>query len=315
MKESRTFITICAPTEGGGMEIKMKRKLMYLILILGLSVLTACGNKATEVSDAGEKLGDDINKAVETSGEEVTYLLSKVKYRYDGEDEYYYDEKGMLLKMIYTYPNSDEKSYAYVLTEYDEKGNPILEEDVFEFDRCLVVERTEYENTYDGEGNLRSTVGKKTTGTEVIIEYNENGKVIKRSEDGSDIIYEYDENDLLIRKRYVYPDRETISEYNEMGDVISTEVRNVEGELIVSDKYKYEYQYDDNGKMIKKTEYDVTDSSESEVETVGEENIRVYTYEYDEHGNLIRETLDSLQQKDETIYEYITLELPKENGV
>lgn len=243
---------------------KMKRKLMYLVLILSLSVLTACGGATTEISDIGEELGEVTQIPAEASDEEVTYLLSKVKYSSGDEDEYYYDENGVLLKEMHTYRDSDEKSYAYLLTEYDEKGNPVLEEDVFEFDRYLLVERTEYENTYDAEEKLLSALGKKSTGDNVYIEYeyNENGKVIKESEDREnngnryrfrDMIYEYDENDLLIRKRYVFQYSESIDEYNEKGDRISSETRDEQWETYSSSKYKYEYQYDDIGNMIQKS--------------------------------------------------------------
>ena len=301
----------------------MKRKVLSLILGIGLSCLVACAPKTevaenveqevVETTEGTEDVAETTQESEEVVGEEsnepemeTIYLLEKTTMYYEeefeGTIERSYNEAGKLM----------------VDVQKDAGGN--------------VLNKTEYE--YDEEGNEIKRYQSSEDGSywsQSEKEYDESGKVIKEissnsySEGTSTIAYEYDEKDLL-KKTITYDSNgkeNKISEYDKYGELIlerhinSGELYTMDseydenGNLLKGDMYlndslmnSMEFEYDENGNMIKSKDTTYYQGEVSHSESI---------LEYDENGNMI---LKIGYNEDGTIsfrhiYEYISMEVEK----
>ena len=168
-------------------------------------------------------------------------------------------------------------TYEY---SYDERGNLIKE---IYTDRLKNVSTSEY--AYDTKGDMTSAIYTDSKGNSVynhfICEYNENGKLTKKThtEDGKGTTsyeYNYDEKGNLVKTVVTYPDKNQSVydyKYDDNGNVIR-ESHNYD----YKNKYVVENTYDEKGDLIK---YVYTTPS-------GYTHTKNYTYTYNTNGNLIR---------------------------
>lgn len=215
------------------------------------------------------------------------------------EEEYEYDEDGILLKEKETrytvYEDMPEMNNTMV-TEvgYNAQGDMIkwsgrihYEED--EDDSEDAVSENTYEYEYDAEGRVIKAIG--YADAEVIYTeeyaYDANGRKIKETYDAPEYKkmvweYEYDENGNRVKNKY-----DETYEDGSAGTHILTELF-------------YEYEYDDAGKVKKWTSYD----KENPEQICGE-------CEYDADGNAIRIiSYDSDGHSEGNEYEYIEMQIP-----
>jgi len=137
---------------------------------------------------------------------------------------------------------------------------------------------------------------------EIVIEYNENDKVIKTDNgDGYYETYEYSAEGNLVTAN-IYEENVLIGyntfEYNSSNQLIKINYLNTNDEV----QTYYIHEYDNNGNVIKKTQYGTNDAI-----------VLYFTYEHDSYGNMISEKyywadyqtgLISTDEYDETTYEY-----------
>ena len=296
--------------------LKMKKRFISMMLILGLCFTTACGGGQTESS----KVAADAEGSSQTESEEAAlereeateeatetegvYVLSKVTIE-DNQGvvfsvyEYHYDDKGNLLSADKSNKYGETDS-SVVKEEYDEHGNRVVYDETYTTaeDTYQLHIESEYEYDADGKVLLEKSHDDLDGTSYTRYEYDEEGKLV-RKERGSIYddtyvlssydIYEYDENGVL-KKETMYDEDDAFTcaaEYNENGEKIKTKFEYAE---IV-----FEYEYDENGLVLKSLSY-----TNGELEDIKEKI-------YDENGNVITETYYDADGniKNITKYEYI----------
>ena len=230
--------------------------------------------------------------------------------RHDGDrgiyvqDKYTYDNVGNLI--VYESVSADHnRKETY---EYDEAGDMIRFVEYFDDD---LYRRTEYE--YDAAGRLKSDTvynadGDMCGGEAHEYEYDEEGNVTSDVTSGfynpnmdiniRQVFYsnecQYDKAGNMVKEiHYITDDMYYLSEweYDEKGRLL-TEIKYFDDGITVHTKD--EYEYDSNGKRIKRirTEY-------------GETEEEITEYYYDEWGNLIEEKTGEKSITYEYEYEFV----------
>ena len=119
-----------------------------------------------------------VENVYDASGRCVKSLIKDEDGVLEGTYEYTYDDKGRVVKTVFTYLDNDEPQATIIENVYDEKGNVIKE-------------------SYNANG--------EESFTNYSYIYNENGTIAKRIVDGeSEYVFSYDENGKLIK--VVYPE-------------------------------------------------------------------------------------------------------------
>lgn len=216
------------------------------------------------------KLGSnrDIQTVTQMSYDKDNNLLSKDIY-YSGAEKpkisikYTYDENGWLIKEFHTDRSENslnlEQTFEYV---YDSHGN-VVEKRTTNFFGFEAVEVVRYVLKYDEKGRLIEKYNEEEPEYVTYYSYYDDGTLKKEWSDGW--LEEYDENGNIVK--------------SDLGDEKDDYVYNADGKLLkhTRDDGKtvtvYEYTYDENGYLVKKT----ADSDEYGVTT--------WTYYNDEFGN------------------------------
>lgn len=256
---------------------------------------------------------------------------STIEYVYDTAGNGYSTNEivsGMIYRTIEYDQNGkviNEKNLAEeteIVYEYDENHN-VKKEITNEKDGSQSV--SEYDNEYDANGNLLSTVMKRCYDT-VKFEYDTNGKLIREiSYDGMEIVYENDAygNPILVSKSGGYLVGTSTQEFQYEYDAEGKMTAKIKSD----DGTKTIYEYDTNGNLVKESngdsqtityEYDANGNKVSsraegifKVKLNGEDfssgYLNEYSYEYDENGNMIRETMvpyEDGEMGNSYVYEY-----------
>ena len=165
---------------------------------------------------------------------------------------------------------SDDKTrlYAGACTYYADGGLMSFSEYVYKYDKNgNPVKECEYYN-----GELNTTIERK---------YDPSGSFTEKKtdfRDNAEYLREYDKNGVL-RKETTYDytgEVEVVTEYNEAGLPIRKES--------FSSTYTVEYEYDDEGILLKEIETDYDDNNEVD---------KIYEDIYDSDGEMIQRTIIS----------------------
>ena len=235
------------------------------------------GNKLTY------KAYDNSGKVVGT--EEYTYneanQLVFQKNRNDDTDPvdsaYTYNENGLLIKKVDTYPKNPEYEFHFVYS-YDENGN-LVKEEWINVKNGAESPHSHIDYTYDANGNKLSKVtsfGLKDEWT-----YDDRGNMLSETQYDSDgfamlgNIYTYDAQNRLLTETWC---KGGMADYGET----------------------YEYAYDAAGLRTCRYRYMSGESKDGRTPDV--------EYSYDEAGNLISEKSSGRLKE----YKYIAIELPNQ---
>lgn len=251
-----------------------------------------------------------LNKNKESEELETVWLLSKVIV-VDAEGNktdrivLTYDENGNITKksygqdVIYEYEDGKcvkESSYSadgelmqYSIIRCDEKGN-YLELTPYMADGTELAER--YKWKYDKAGSLVEEIYEEryrnSPTQEHYLRFDEKGRKIEEgARENGEILYnyvtEYDEKGNWTR----FGDTRYINTYNEDGKLIKVT------EVIDSKESFYEtYEYDEKGRLVRKTEYYYDGEMSSTKE-----------YEYSDDGRCIKEYKSGAQEGTYNVYE------------
>ena len=192
--------------------------------------------------------------------------LTKIAYTdYDGTVStvtFTYDKRGNTVSETFY---SDNYSYTH-LREYNEKNQLIKESEIYDDGEKYTVTYT-----YDARGNLIREVFESSYGSGSTTEYfyDDNNNMIKEIGPYETITYTYDANGNLILLAHSSGTNRVYT-YDENGNLI----REVQTSSY-SDPDVFTYEYNSDGKLIKKTSNYV-------------DKAYVDTYTYDSNGNLIK---------------------------
>lgn len=178
--------------------------------------------------------------------------------------DYIYDENNNVKTMKETTPDDIVITY-----QYEENGS--YTRDYTDKDENYIVENC-YANGYVFH---KEVTDKNNSTTLYDYEYDDNYNVIKRSEtypDNTVTIYEYNDDDSVTKK-----------DIDENGLLKYEEITDKEGSIT-----KYDYEYDEDNNLIKKTEKDKYDNIIATYEYIHEDAIVKKSYK-DENGNDIIE--------------------------
>ncbi|MBD5453147.1 MAG: hypothetical protein HDR30_02320 [Lachnospiraceae bacterium] len=273
-----------------------------------LTTETVCDRAGNKTKRTWYNSDGSIERWAEYQYDENEKMIKEVRHDGDGsiyvQNKYTYDNVGNL--MVYESASDDHNSKETY--EYDEAGDMIRFVEYFDDD---LYRRTEYEydtagklvgyTVYNGDGNM--------CGYQIhAYEYDEGGNVIKDVTYGYDTAnadssmgswhysYEcqYDKAGNMEKKiSYITDDEYFMSEweYDEKGRLL-TEIEYYDDG--VSIRTKDEYEYDSDGKRIKRirTEY-------------GETEEEITDFYYDEWGNLIEERTGEKSNTYEYEYEFV----------
>ncbi len=247
-----------------------------------------------------------LNKNKEPEELETVWLISRVgTVDAEGNKEFgmvlSYDENGNITKktyeasyIIYEYEDGQcvkESSYSedgtlrqYNIIRCDEKGN-YLELASYMADGTELAGR--YKWKYDKDGNLVEEVWTMSPAQERYYRFDEKGRKIEEGarENGEELysyITEYDEKGNVTR----FGDTRYINTYNEDGKLIKVTERNGQTETYET------YEYDENGRLVRNTEYYYDGEMSSTKE-----------YEYSDDGRCIKEYKSSAQEGTYNVYE------------
>jgi hypothetical protein len=208
--------------------------------------------------------------------------------------DYTYNEDGYLIKEEWR----GGEGYGKVNYEYDNEGNMIVEERINYTEQIIDDEYYRVEISYDDEGKVIKEVAVESHGIEIITEYtyNENDKIVKIITIDStgwenETVYTYDENGNVLSEIYTSSDgvySNLYYAYNDNGQLIKkySETSGEDQSLFFASTLE-KYEYDDEGRLIKKEIHDIMKSS---MLNNIDENI-TETYTYDENGNLIEKNI------------------------
>lgn len=198
------------------------------------------------------------------------------------ETEYEYDDHGNVTVCSVTAPDGSAERWSFTYEYYPD--GKLKKESRLGDDGTYV-----WEYEYDSHGNVtleRSIpphgAGEVFTTTHEYV-YHDNGKIAKRTDlDSSSqkTVTEYDPEGRETRITCYYdgdPTYQTVSTYNEYGDIISAVTTNADGS---KDASHFTYEYDSAGRA-KRVELDMNG------------NLTVKTYEYDDKSNVTRTVVSS----------------------
>lgn len=278
----------------------MRKKVLAMLLAAAFAgtVLSGCGNAPAQESETAaeapaeeeepeetaeepEETPEEEEKAPEETEQDgsTVYLRTKATMVYDGEEELVYeteyDDHGNPLKVTSLYDGTVEYAYEYNEAGQVTKATQTVVPEYSDME-SYVQEEVTYE--YDGEGvllkgrNVMNELDLFSTGIEMTrvwdIEYTADGEVAKSVQTW---IYADGsrEDEIVSELTYDY-------EYDGEGRKIK---KTGMKDGVVD--YTEEYEYDEAGRMRKKTETSMSD---------GNPAAYVYEYEYDENGNQTKET-------------------------
>lgn len=174
----------------------------------------------------------------------------------------------VLMLSISACSNEKTRLYAGACTYYADGGLMSFSEYLYKYDKtCNPVKECEYYN-----GELNTTIERK---------YDPSGSFTEKKtdfRDNAEYLREYDKNGVL-RKETTYGytgEVEVVTEYNEAGLPIRKES--------FSSTYTVEYEYDDEGILLKEIETDYDDNNEVD---------KIYEDIYDSDGEMIQRTIIS----------------------
>ncbi len=224
------------------------------------------------------------------------FLIEYEKINYDGTYTYNFevDDSGRILKITFDHGNYTYLDFEHI---YDENGNIIQFNSAsgpykyyYEGDKIVKCEYKEYHGatifidyTYHENGNLHT---KQRNGDgDVYAEFDADGKLLKYGYTDYDVVpeqhkyeYEYDDKGRLVKKEYTIDDAVQFVEtytYNDDDTLAGVATDN----FWSYKELTYQYQYGDDFRLIKKTEY--CDGSSKPNKT--------WEYEYFDNGTLKKE--------------------------
>lgn len=295
------------------MNFTMKKKIVSMLLCMSMaaSMLAGCGgaenmedvenveNTESEMIFKTDNQNEEESMVYETENvQQIPRIKEEVRYLSTGEvldwTSYDYDKDNNLeKKTVYDDRFNSENEYGITVWyeneeyQYDKHENPIRYNKYDEDGNIYSYET--YENEYDTWGNLIKQVSKYKDEfkREKGAEYDENGNLLNEylmvAGDDYVQIYEYNEKGDVVRDCFLYP----IEGYY-----------NTEAVKSKTDKYyKYDYEYDSQGKLSIKIKYGMGVFPGLEVDYIIEDYIEmgISEYEYDEQGRLINEISKSIQ--------------------
>ena len=270
----------------------MKKRILSLMLGISLivGILSGCGSEVAEISGSQAETGEEAVE--QSGEKEFYLAKKTIHNSDSSITEYEYDEQGNQIKMTVSYEsygNSHDTSLSQY--EYDNAGN-VLRESTSYTSKWTGGDNKNYnenvsdltaEYKYDSAGNLLL----KNTSYSSNSDYAQNDEGYSyenhsKTDMTEEEEYEYDSSGNLLRKIY------TANVESEAYTVNDGESDNPSWDESITQEYTY--VYDDVGRKLKETEnytkrtvYKPDGSETSDEHSVWTE------YEYDDNGNLVKE--------------------------
>ncbi|MBQ9610730.1 MAG: hypothetical protein IJV15_14970 [Lachnospiraceae bacterium] len=249
--------------------MRLKRILTSFLCGVMLVVVSGAANidsKAEIATSMGEEILEE-----QAQDDSLPRLKKCIIYNGDGSIvesyKYEYDEDGNMKKEQCL--DEDKTPAGYRTFEYDEDGNVISFTIYYKDGSAHPGAKYEYEKN----GNITKKI------------YNDDSVKAPESENMALLLYEafeYDKNGNVTKKTSVCTNEKFNSEikntYDENGNLKES---NSHDGIFGDSSYKYEYKYDENGRIKKETCFDNNNDGNQ---------IYYYTYEYDNNGNLKEES-------------------------
>lgn len=283
---------------------KIKTILMTAICLLLTAVITA-GCAADEETVTKPPATDP---KPEKDTITLNLITEKREYSSDGElsstTTYTYDERGLLLSLVYDSAGSDLSDESNTYT-YNEHGHLISS--VISIPEQNILRTGAYEYSYNEDGTVRSCFGFFGEGTNLYLEYDAEGRFTKATttyftgELWDFILCSYNSKDLLssvtiqspestVKYTFSYDDQDRLTKIGGLDD--------------------YYCQYNSSGKPVWENDRQYTYSESDGVLEKIEHSYVNHTYTLDELGRVTSVTPEDGMR---TEYEYITVELSKED--
>ncbi len=202
---------------------------------------------------------------------------------YTTKSDFFYDEKGLLVKKVDTNPedtNSPVHSEFHYVYTYDEKGN-LIKEDWINVNDGVQTPHSWKAWTYDAKGNKLSETDNRGFKTEWT--YDDRGNMLSESE--------YDDWGNFKGTTYTYDKENRLLTMASAKDTLTE---------------AFIYEYDEGGHEIARYRcYDKIDKANA---------VSIFKSTYDENGNKVSEICcrPDGTETSRTTYQYIAIELPKE---
>ena len=264
---------------------------------------TMVKNTTVTVGNTTYTFGED-GRATRTQEEGSGSCRKEIRFDNTGTvtGESYYDEHGSMTKHI-SYDADGNVSwidrYAY---EYDAQGNKIKrtrynkDDSSYSYEYGLIGDIVTRYSEYDADGNRTSDVS-----VDWNCEYDEEGRLIKYEGQQYDGPYikgelEYTGKGIAPRRTEYVADGRIYRRYDEYGNCTEEvqytsdgEVANINGISNEADWFRYEYTYDDAGKVTKMITIRCYADGTPCVESDDNSHRGTFNYIYNEKGQLIQE--------------------------
>ncbi|MCF8302150.1 MAG: hypothetical protein K9I94_02665 [Bacteroidales bacterium] len=194
----------------------------------------------------------------------------------------------------------DENTVKFRYSEYDEKGNLVVEENYDQ--EGNFTER--YERNYDTAGRLIEEVyylEEDEMAEHKTYEYDENGRVIKARKhyvegEPDEIIHEYDESGNLTERITINEDEEQEARelfVFENGRLVKEQYFDEDNEL-VSERLS---KFDENGNQVEYTEWNADDHTTTREVYVYDDGRQIASKRYNNKGELLEKLTFELDEK------------------
>jgi hypothetical protein len=223
------------------------------------------------------------------------------------------DEFGRATKTIYTYNDKGylikeewmgEEGSSIINYQYDENGKRIMIEEISHTEEIIDDEYYRKEITYDDDGDVIKEVTVENHGIQTITDYIYNKekqiiqiKTLSKTGWETATTYTYSEDGLLLSEIYNSTDGtyyENYYSYNEKGLLIKfTSETSGEDKSIYFSLITETYEYDEDGKLVKKVIHDKMES----IVIKDKDDLITETYKYDDKGNLIEKLIQYKEGK------------------